>query len=465
MRLRTVLPAILALATMGAAPAADDAKPQPERTVTVKPIDLPVVIEHESHLEAVRLLKLKLVPEELAGPFTVSEILASGRSVEAGTLLARFDTERTERRLRAAREAVGNAQARVRDLREDLELLTRVNRQKAQRLEQDLARQEREREAFTRFGEEQWLKGRALDLRQRLHKQANLEDELTQLDKMYRESTIAGDTKDIVLERTRREVEMGKEGLELARRGEQMLKEFEHPLHVEKLQRDLERLRQDLEVHRAAAANGERQKALELAQAERGARDTEEHLDRLGADLARLTVAAPFAGILRHGHVEVGDKVQPNTVFAELIDPARFEIRLQLSLKEVQQVKPGDRVQVRIPDLPLMELGAVVEDVARTATFDGPNPRWQVKAVVDADPQLRLGTKVRAEIRGPVLKDAITILRSAITYERGRYFCRVKDGDGTDKREILLGSGDRERVQVLKGLAAGDVVVVKDAKE
>jgi hypothetical protein len=59
----------------------------------------------------------------------------------------------------------------------------------------------------------------------------------------------------------------------------------------------------------------------------------------------------------------------------------------------------------------------------------------------------------------------IALPKNAVFYEEGRAHCRVRTDKGVEKREIVAGLGDRERVAVLRGLKEGDTVVVKEVKK
>ena len=333
--------------------------------------DLQVLVEAEGTLDAVKRKKLKVVPEEFAGPYTVLEIVPNGQTVEAGASLVRLETNTLERLIRGAQEGLEAAKTKAQATREEFENLKAANRLKLERMAQELKQAERDLNSFDKYGEEQMLEGKALALKQQERWQSNREEELEQLEKMYKDAQLSSETKEIVLDRARREVALGKEGLALGKKSEKQLKEFDHPTQKEKLHKAVEQKKQDLELFNTAVRLAELQKSEELKAAERAVRDAEERLPRLKNDLAQMDLKAPFAGVLRHGGIEAGDKVSPNAAFADLLDLSHLEVRFLLTLKELQPVRTGDSIKVWVSDLPELQLGGKIEEIALTAAPEG----------------------------------------------------------------------------------------------
>lgn len=464
-------PVFLFLAVALSAHCGEDGKPAPEvkeEVLRVERADLQVLVEADGTLDVAKRQKLKVVPEEFPGPYTLLEIRESGEKVESGGVLARLETAPLERLIRGALEGLDAAKVKLQTTRDDLETLKTTNRLKLERAGLDLKQAERDLKSFGKYGEEQLLQGKELALKQQEHWQANREQELAQLEKMYKDAQLASETKEIVLERARREVALGREGLVLQRKSEKQLKEFDHPSQQEKLSRALEQKQQDLELLRTSLRLAESLKSEELKAAERAVRDGQERLARLDRDLAQMTLKAPFAGVLRHGGLEAGDKANPHAAFADLLDLTRFEARFLLTLKELQVVHKGDALKVRVPDLPDLELDGKVEDVSLTVWPEGQDkgpPRYLVRAKVDDNTQLKHGARVRVEIRGEKLKRVIALPRNLTFVEEGRAFCKLRTEKGVEKRELTLGLGDRDRLHVVRGLAEGETVIVKEGKK
>jgi multidrug resistance efflux pump len=446
------------------------AAPEETATHTLRPGPLTVTIEADGHLEAAQVRRLKLSTELWNGPFILSEILPSDQPVEAGAVIARFDSPKVAKWVRSGQEALETAKFRVAVLADELAALRRGQALRLERDTQDLEKSTKEWEHYLAFVVEQRTRRANNDLQRAENALLVAETEFTQLDKMYRESRISDDTKDIVLDRTRKSLATQREATELARREHKTL--FAHELPSEKLdwQRSIERKRQDLETLRAAQVLAERQKVEELSKAERGLRDTQEMVDGYLADQQRLTVTAPFAGILRHSGLEVGDSLGDtagkNAAFAELHREAPFHLRLALPPQDAAQLKTGDRLRVQIPDLARGELEGEVLTIGNLATRDAQGvARFAVTLRLAIDPRLRIG--LRAKIRHSVtLAETLAVPRSFVTTSKGESTCEVRTAAGSsERRTVVLGLGNVDQVQILSGLLADEVVLRSPGKK
>jgi multidrug resistance efflux pump len=434
----------------------------PEHTLRAGP--LTVVVDADGAIESAQVRKVKLTLEYLSGPFVLSEILPNDSLVEAGTVIARFDSPRLVRWMRFGQEAMEQAKFRAGVVANELTALRGGQALRLEREEQDLARMQKDWEHFLAHSVEQRTRRANNELQRSENALQVVETEFTQLDKMYRESRISDDTKDIVLERSRKSLLTQREAAALARREHQQF--FERELPNEKLdwQRNLERKRQDLDLLRAAQVLAERQKVEELAKAERAVRDAQETLDGYVADQQRLTVTAPFAGILRYSGLELGDlfseTANKNVVFAELHRAAPYQVRLNLSPQESQLIRIGDRLRVLIPDLPRGDLEGEVMALGNMATRDAQGVAHVTATVrLAVDPRLRIGLKAKIKHRVEIA-DALAIPRAFVTSDKGESACVVRTANGTsERRPVVLGLSADEQVQVLGGLMAGDVVL------
>ena len=440
------------------------------REHTLRTGPLSVTIDAEGTVEASQVRRMKLVMEYLNGPFVLSEIFPQDQPVEAGKVIARFDSTRLMRWLRSAQENLELSQFRAGVVAEELTSLRRGQALRLERDEQDLARIQKDWEHILAFTVEQRSRRVNNELQRTENSLLVAETELTQLDKMYRESRISDDTKDIVLERARKSLVNQRESAALARRDHQQF--FERELPNEKIdwQRNLERKRQDLEQLRIAQGLADRQKVEELAKAERAVRDAQELKDGYLADQQRLAITAPFAGILRHTGMEVGDTVNEvankNVVFAELHSAAPYQLRLLLPLKEIMLLQIGLRLRVMVPEMQRGDLEGEVITLGNIATRDAQGtPRFTV--LIRIGDELRLRPGIKAKINYPVIiADALSIPRTFVTTTKGETTCEVRTSTGTtERRTINLGVGNDEHVQVLTGLVAGDVVLRPTVKK
>jgi membrane fusion protein (multidrug efflux system) len=225
-------------------------------------------------------------------------------------------------------------------------------------------------------------------------------------------------------------------------------------------------------VAEASAALREAQLALERAQKLRSnntvAQATVDELqaafDRAAArldatqkQLADRTVRAPFAGVVGMRRVDVGARVGNDTVLTTLDDLAELEVEFSVPEVYFGRVRRGQPVAAASAAFP----GRTFE--GRIATVDtrigAVSRAFRVRAVVpNRDLVLPAGMFMHVTV---VLEErpAVLIPEQAVLAEGAGTFVFRLRGSQAERRQVRLGQREAGAVEVLDGLAAGDVVV------
>lgn len=184
---------------------------------------------------------------------------------------------------------------------------------------------------------------------------------------------------------------------------------------------------------------------------------------RAGKQVSDGAVRAPFAGVVAERAVSAGDFVAPGRPVVVLVQ--RDPLRVELSVPEAA----ATRVAVGQP----IAFGVAPLSGARfraTVRFVGPSldPRTRnltIEALVDGD-DARLLPGMFATARLPVGEQRLVAVPASAVTKRGesaRVFV-VLDGQ-VRERVVQLGEAEGDRVAVVKGLRAGERVVVRPAPE
>ena len=186
----------------------------------------------------------------------------------------------------------------------------------------------------------------------------------------------------------------------------------------------------------------------------------------MAAQLEKLTVTAPFDGVLGLKHVSVGDYLGPGAeiINLEMIDPLRVEFRVpELFLPAVAV---GNKVALAIDAFPGREfdgevyaIDPLVDKAGRAIVMRArvPNPSGELKPGLFARVTLELTVKQGALF---VPEEAIV----PIGETRFIYKVVEKTVEGKVSRVVAFvpvktGSRGKGRVEIVEGLAAKDVVV------
>ncbi|MCO5167384.1 MAG: HlyD family efflux transporter periplasmic adaptor subunit [Planctomycetes bacterium] len=457
------VPPLLALLLL-AAPALR-AAPDEQDLFLVRPVDLPTGLERDGRLEAADVRRVTLDLEAFSGRLRALEVhpaLRHGGRVEQGAVLLRVDPAPVERELRAAREALAAAKASLAQDEADHALQASAAQDALEQAQAAARDATEELEHFRAVEGPLMLASAALSLQAHEHHVDDQKEELAQLEAIYQGAELAPETQEIVLERARRNLRRAEEGLVQQRARTRAVTEREHPDRLRALEEQARwaaaRLEQAQERQRLDALRREEQ----LAAARRGARDAEERLAELEGDLERLTVTAPVGGAVEATDLRPGDPVAPGQAITTVHDTSRLVVRFEAAEDDLRLLAPGAKVRLRplaFGEVALRGVVAAVQEVSG----GGEGPTYATLVEVEGGhPLLRVGLRCRVEAQGALARRALAVPRRAVTVSGGRATCRVWANDRATPVEVILGPGNRELVQVLRGLVAGDTVVLPE---
>jgi HlyD family secretion protein len=174
---------------------------------------------------------------------------------------------------------------------------------------------------------------------------------------------------------------------------------------------------------------------------------------------------APYAGVITHRAVDTGHYVQSTSgVSAPLLTMARTDqLRLKIEIPEVEagyvDVGPeGDEVVISVQALNRPPL---TSRLTRTSwALDAANRSLRTEVdLANQDQLLRPGMYATATVTLAQRSEAIVLPTTAIyRKDSGPYCCVVKD-EQVEHRPLQLGLKSGNEVEVLSGLAVGEVVV------
>ena len=179
----------------------------------------------------------------------------------------------------------------------------------------------------------------------------------------------------------------------------------------------------------------------------------------------RVQMRAPISGTVIERKVTLGQAVERATDAFKIADTTHVWVSLDLYEKDLARVHVAQDVEMRTDSLPgetfhgrVAFIVPVIDEATRTAKvrLEFPNPSGQLHA----------GQLVTARIlANPKLatNEVLAVPRSAIEQVEGKTVVFVKAGDAFERRNVLLGTSGGDRVEIRKGLNAGEMVAVDGA--
>jgi cobalt-zinc-cadmium efflux system membrane fusion protein len=223
----------------------------------------------------------------------------------------------------------------------------------------------------------------------------------------------------------------------------------------------------DLEVAKASAANSIASTKVALTAARRhllilglkgSAIDALANKPDLAASVFSLT--SPIAGIVVERNATIGATVGTDANLFKIIDISRVWIDANVFEKDLERVKFGQEVKVKVPAFPgstfsgrVILVSSVVDPETRSVKVrtEVPNPDGRLKPDMFAN----------VEIITDLHRSTISIPQSAVLKDGEKAVVFVSEGSSYKKRVVTAGIQSNDRVEIIDGLVAGDKVVVK----
>jgi len=237
-------------------------------------------------------------------------------------------------------------------------------------------------------------------------------------------------------------------------------------------------LDRDLFAARADVAGRKLDASGKLSSAERELGEIDASKARLKVEVAEkglrsLRIEAPHDGLLvlqRNWRGEVpfvGDTFWPGQKIAELPDLSQLEARVFVLEADGAGLKAGLSARVAIEGRPGEEHPATVakvEPLAKTRDYQSPVKYFEATlSLARTDPSfMKPGQKVRAVVRLEEADGVLAIPRGAVFEKDGKRVVYRKEGGSFAPVEITIGRQSISRVVLASGLAAGDVIALRD---
>lgn len=185
------------------------------------------------------------------------------------------------------------------------------------------------------------------------------------------------------------------------------------------------------------------------------------------AQLERLKIVAPFNGTAGIRHVNVGDYVAAGADIVNLEDLSRVYVDFRLPERYLPQLRVGQAAEVTLDALPQRRFQGRI--AAMDPLVDASGRSVLVRASLEnPDGVLRSGMFARVETVLSTREQALVVPEEAVLPDAGKQYV-IKVVPGQDARgqtvstaqrsEVQTGARRQGKVEILKGVEAGDVVV------
>lgn len=204
--------------------------------------------------------------------------------------------------------------------------------------------------------------------------------------------------------------------------------------------------------------------------AEAAIRDARAQLDEARDDLAKKTIRAPFAGVLRSFRLERGEVVSVGQEIGELLDLESARVTIGLSDRQIVSLTPGAPASVRVEAHPNEVFEGTVLRVGAAA--DAASRRFPAEIeLANPDHRLLPGMVVRVEFDVASEVPRLLVPREAVIHEFGLGFVYVlvaeEDGVLRVRRRSVSALElpfDPAFMEIASGLRDGERIAVRGVR-
>lgn len=186
-------------------------------------------------------------------------------------------------------------------------------------------------------------------------------------------------------------------------------------------------------------------------------------IEETGEPRKALMLRAPASGVVVEKHAQEGARVMPGTPLYHIADLSSVWVEAEVFERDLSLVREGQEATVTLEAYPGATFAGRVTYVYPTVSMEARTARVRLE-IPNVEGRLKPGMYATVRLSSPAYGPTVTVPRSAVlnTGERSVVFVRGAGGV-LAPREVRTGLTAGERVAILEGLEAGEIVVASAA--
>ena len=256
-----------------------------------------------------------------------------------------------------------------------------------------------------------------------------------------------------------------------------IFKRYEYPQKISTLQEAV--MKNQLAVQRTIVNNNAKasKKRIEIANRDKLISDYKTDLKGVREDMEKLVIRAQADGMLIHGEsrrnrwdapkeIKVGADVSIGESIGLIPNVSKFKVQVNIPEEYRSRIKIGLPVVIRAKAVPDLTLSGEIVRIAGASTsiipWDQSSPKVYASDISTdaADERLTPGMTVQVEIVVEKAENVLFVPVEGIYNRDGKSYCKVREGEGLDEREVKTGRFSTDYVEVTEGLKENEQVLL-----
>lgn len=182
--------------------------------------------------------------------------------------------------------------------------------------------------------------------------------------------------------------------------------------------------------------------------------------DETGLKFEQAKVESPISGIIGRILLDKGSSVQANiTPLAIVVSMEEMVVRLNIPEQDIPYFKRGLDAIIKVDAYPDMEFAGKISRVAEIVDVQTRTLPIEV-AIANDDYRLKSGMFTRIKIIAAKLKNVLVLPEDAVVQELGEKFVFTVEDNTANKKKVILGKRDNDKLEVLDGVTEGETVII-----
>ncbi len=451
---------------------------RPSGSIVVAPERLKVSLTIKGVLTATEQFPISVDPERVS-EVVVAEAVGHGCSVTSGQVILRLQTKKIDRQIESLKRSIALQKVELAQAKQsaDLQRQSRALKLASARRSHKIAREDLQR--FLKVDRPLQTKQAEYQLKVARQRLDYAQEELKQLEAMYKEDDLTEETEEIILKRQLNSVENAKFSVEQAEVSREESLETEIPRREVTLQQAARQASLTLEETEIQTQIEARRQELELSRLQAELDLKEEELAELQADRNQLILKAPTSGLVYYGEclrgkwpslatmqgkLRPGGRLKPPVIAMTVVKTRPLMIEGTVQEEHLAQLKPG-QTGVALPQGDSRAFSVQVQEISPVPVAEGTFAvKLSLELPEDIGPPLVPGR--HCQITLPVCNrdDAVVVPASVINREAIPPTVTLWTEKGTQTVPVKLGLVDGNRLEITQGVQPGDVVIPQGTK-
>lgn len=456
---------------------ADEPTSDKPKTHKVKAEQLKIEVELDGRFESGKMSPLSLRPEAWS-TLTVKKVVAHGTKVKKGDPLVWLETDELDKAVKSAEHDLKLATLSLKQAEADLHVAEQTIPLDLKSVELSKQRADESLVDFMKIDRERDIESAKRSLENSRFSLEYVQEELDQLKKMYAADDLTEETEEIILKRAERAVDANKFSLESAEIRTRRQLERSIPRQQQQLIDAAKRQEYELRRAKISLPAGLETKRLGLEKQHEDLKRSRERLAELKRDRTAMVVKAPADGIVYYGRcvrgkwldktkadgmLKPGGTLAAKQTFITIVSREPLLVRVDLPEAKLSQVKKGLPGTAKPVGFPELQLPVTVQSVSyiplSSGTFDCQLSLDKEAKIGPVTPGMACKVKLISYNK----KDALTVPPQAIhrdDKENKSYVYLLAKNNKHARRNVVTGKQTDKAVEILRGLKAGDEVIV-----